>query len=277
MLRSTLCKTPVSLSDVVFQDFSTNGRMSADLFQKLCAQKLKYTDVEEDEFSATFVKLDSGGKGYLNSRDFNDWWKMQDDRHESLKFQTDEQRDQVRRIKKSFFQGTGGLGTMTPEQFRLKCYVSGYCLSDDELMEAFAELDKDNSGSVDFIEYFRWRTKEDRFAHLQHDEEYDNLAAYVHQIGDYFRLYDTELQGYLDRSHFEPLYDHLLEHGQVQEDITQVMQKVGTNSNGHVSFNDFIRWYMFEMSQPDPEQSERSKGDLGEEDLRSSRASQGGA
>jgi Ca2+-binding EF-hand superfamily protein len=254
MLRSTLCKAPATLSDIVFQDFSTHGRMSVDQFKKLCAVKLKYKDVEEDEFSATFVKMDSGGKGYLNSKDFIEWWKMQDMRYDCLKFQSEDQRDEVRRIKKSFFQGTGGLGTMTPEQFRLKCYISGYCLSDDELTEAFMELDKDNSGAVDFVEYLRWRVREDRFAHLQHDEECDAIAAYVHQVGDYFRIYDTELKGHLDRNHFEPLYQHLAEHGQVDDDMTPVMRKIDPKGHGHVSFNDFIRWYTSDTTQPDSDE-----------------------
>merc|ERR1712039_168211 len=155
---------------------------------------------------------------------------------------TTDEKQEIERIRKSFFNGTGGIGHMTPEQFRLKCYVSGYCLSDQELAEAFDKLDKDNSGTVDFIEYFRWRRQEDRFVHLQHDDEDDAVAAYVHQVADYFRIYDTELTGVLDREHFEPLYQHLIEHGQVDEPLAAVMAAVDSDNDGQVSLNEFLRW-----------------------------------
>lgn len=251
-MRSAMNKTGTSLGQIIFDDYSRGGRMSAAQFKTLCKVKLKYTDVNEDEFDATFIKLDLNGAGYLTWDQFKEWWRTADLRYESLKHHSDDEITLLQRIRTSFNDGTGGHNIMTPEQFRLKCYISGYCLSDDELEEAFSELDKDNSGSVDFIEYLQWRMSADRFAHLQHDES-DVVSSWVHEIGDYFRMFDTELSGYLDQDHFEPLYQHLLENGQVQEDVVNVMKRLDQDGDGRVSLNEFILWYHQDAVSPNSE------------------------
>merc|ERR1712060_317795 len=112
---------------------------------------------------------------------------------------------------KSFFAGTGGLGVMTPEQFRLKCYQNGYCLSDEELDEAFALLDKTGRGEVDFADYYRWRQHDDRFSHLErHSSDY---AEYIRQVSWYFRQYDTDLKGFLSLEQFYELWEGLEDAG----------------------------------------------------------------
>jgi len=252
MLRSTLNKAGTPLSQLIFDDYSKGGRMSSAQFKMLCKVRLRYTDVNEDEFDATFLKLDVNGAGYLACDQFQEWWRMPDLRYDSLKCHSDDERTLLQTIRTSFFQGTGGHSTMTPEQFRLKCYISGYCLSDEELEEAFCELDKNNDGSVDFIEYLRWRVSADRFAHLQHDKS-DAVSSWVHEIGDYFRMFDTELSGYLDQEHFEPLYQHLLENGQVQEDVVDVMKRLDQDGDGRVSLNEFILWYLQDSVAPNGE------------------------
>jgi len=252
MMRSTASKACTSLSQIIFDDNSDGGRMSSAQFKLLCKVKLKYTEVHEDEFDAAFVKLDVNGAGYLTCDQFQEWWRLPDLRHDFLKFHSDDERTRLQTIRTSFFEGTGGNSMMTPEQFRLKCYISGYCLSDEELEEAFCELDKDRSGSVDFVEYLRWRVSADRFAHLQHDES-DAVSSWVHEIGEYFRMFDTELSGYLDQDHFEPLYNHLYENGQVQEDVVDVMKKLDQDGDGRVSLNEFIRWYLQDTTAPNSE------------------------
>lgn len=231
-------------------------------FKRLCNTRLKYTDVDDVDFAATFVQLDVDNKGSLSLEQFQQWWKMHDQRHAALKSDNENEKPKIERIKKSFFLGTGGFGHMTPEQFRLKCYVSGYCLSDDELAEAFDKLDKDKSGTVDFIEYYRWRRQEDRFAYLQHDDEDDAVGAYVHQVADYFRIYDTELKGYLDREHFEPLYQHLLEHEQVDEPLASVMESVDLDNDGRISLNEFLRWYLKDVATDEQEVDSDDSSDL---------------
>lgn len=148
----------------------------------------------------------------------------------------------VQRAKKSFFQGTGGCTRMTRDDFQLKCYHAGYCLSEEELEEAFRELDKDGSGEIDFPEYLRWRQGDNRFAHLLHDAS-DEHSDYIRQVGDFFRGYDWELKGYLSVEAFRPLYDILVEQGEVTECYEKVIEQVDTNGDGQVSLNEFIKWY----------------------------------
>jgi len=228
--------------------------MSFEQFQYLCDDK-GFGDVEEEELGAAFVRMSGTAPGIQYSQ-FLDWWKMQDDRQRSLRFRSQEEKEEVQRAKKSFFQGTGGCAKMSRHDFQIKCYHAGYCLSEEELNEAFNELDKDGSGSIDFPEYLRWRQADNRFAHLLHDAS-DEHSEYIHQVGEFFRAYDSELKGHLSVEQFRPLYESLVEQGEVQECYEKVIEQVDTNGDGQVSLNEFIKWYAetwetAEESEEDP-------------------------
>lgn len=229
-----------SLSQIIFDQYSCDGSMSFEQFQYLCEDK-GFGGIEEEELGAAFVRMSGKSKG-IQYPEFLDWWKTQDDRQTGLRFRSEEEKEMVQRAKKSFFQGTGGCTRMTRDDFQLKCYHAGYCLSEEELEEAFRELDKDGSGEIDFPEYLRWRQGDNRFAHLLHDAS-DEHSDYIRQVGDFFRGYDWELKGYLSVEAFRPLYDILVEQGEVTECYEKVIEQVDTNGDGQVSLNEFIKWY----------------------------------
>lgn len=83
---------------------------------------------------------------------------------------------------------------------------------------------------------------DDRFAHLQHDD-WDEKAAYIHQIAEFFRTYDAELRGFLSQHQFSPLYESLVEAGSVESPIEEVMRELDPDDEGIVKLNDFVRWY----------------------------------
>jgi Ca2+-binding EF-hand superfamily protein len=239
----------VNLSDIEFQKYAPNGKMHLDEFKRMCTDK-NYEDVAEEELEAAFMRLNTSATGYLTYGEYLAWWKtgLFDDnqRQDDLKFQSAEEKEQITRARASFMEGTGGHDGMTKDQFMLKCYVAGYCLTEEELDEAFASIDKDANGRVDFIEYLRWRMQDDRFAHLQFS---DDNAAYVHQIAEFFRMYDTNLKGFLSLQQFSPLYESLVSAGQIQASKEEVLKQlnIGDECNpaceATVKLNDFVFWY----------------------------------
>jgi len=232
-----------NLSEVEFKKFAPDGMMDISQFKAMCLEK-NYEDVEEEEMEGAFVRLNTSGSGNITYNEYLVWWKTgvfdDNQRQVGLKFQSTEEREKVMKARCSFFQGTAGCEAMTQEQFRLKCYIAGYCLTDEELDEAFLSIDKDANGEVEFVEYLRWRLQDDRFGHLQSDDE---NSAYIHQIADFFRTYDTNLKGYLSVEQFAPLYESLLGAGRIQAPITEVVDELDVDQTGSVKLNDFVLWY----------------------------------
>jgi len=231
------------MSQIIFDEFAVDDRISAAGFKQLCARK-EYEDLTEEEIDAAFVRLDTDCSGYLEYDEFLQWWKVQDqchgDRQDELRFRSEEEKKKVHTACVSFLRGTGGEETMTPEQFRLKCYIAGYCLSDEELEDAFKHLDKENTGGVSFVDYLRWRKDDDRFAHLQH---HDDESAYFRQVIEFFRQYDTELKGYLDINQFSELYTSIVEAGWLTVPVENALRELGVMDGHVVKLNEFVRWY----------------------------------
>lgn len=237
--RSGLC-------EIVFNKFSCDGQMTVTQFKAMCEAQ-KYEDVAEEEMDAAFVRLDKSEDGYIEYDEFAAWWNEQAARSEAsrelgLKFRSDKERKFVASARKSFFVGTQGSEEMTADQFQVKCYLSGYCLSDEELDEAFSSLDKDGSGSIDFAEYLRWRQRDDRFQHLQFEE--NDRSEYVHTVGEFFRQYDTDLTGFLTIEQFTPLYESLVEAGEIETSLEDALREVDPANTGNVSLNEFLKWYV---------------------------------
>merc|ERR1719454_867163 len=232
-----------TLSEIEFKKYAPNGKMYLSEFKQLCRDK-SYDDVCEEEIDAAFLRLSTGDLGYLTYAEFLVWWKsgVFDDmqRQDALKFRSQEEKEAVIKARSSFMEGTGGSDGMTKEQFRLKCYIAGYCLTEEELDEAFQSIDKDDNGNVDFIEYLRWRMQDDRFAHLQFN---DDNAVYIHQIAEFFRMYDTNLRGCLTLDQFSPLYESLVNAGRIQAPLSEVLKDLDNGGEGVLKLNHFVSWY----------------------------------
>lgn len=251
------------MSEIEFKKFAPDGEMKLSQFKRMCLEK-NYEDIEEQEIEAAFLRLNTSASGFISYVEYLAWWKtgIFDDsqRQECLKFQSLEEKDKVTRARASFMEGTGGFEAMTMEQFRLKCYVAGYCLTDEELEDAFLGIDKDGNGKVDFMEYLRWRLQDSRFAHLQSD---DDDAVYIHQIAEFFRMYDTNLKGFLSVQQFSPLYESLVGAGRVQASLKDVIQQLDTNGEDIVKLNDFVLWYAHSdaEAEEEPESIRRAEAD----------------
>lgn len=236
----------LGLCGIVFNKFSCDGQMTVAQFKRMCEAQ-KYEEVAEEEMDAAFVRLDASETGFIKYEEFAEWWNAQASRAEAdreldLKFRDDKERKFVTSARKSFMVGTLGMDVMTSEQFHLKCYLAGYCLSDEELDEAFSSLDKDSSGTIDFAEYLRWRKRDDRFTHLQYED--NERSEYVRTIGEFFRQYDTNLTGFLTIEQFTPLYESLVEAGELESSLETALSEVDPESIGKVSLNEFLKWYV---------------------------------
>eukprot|EP00928_Gymnodinium_smaydae_P008143 TRINITY_DN1294_c0_g1_i1.p1 TRINITY_DN1294_c0_g1~~TRINITY_DN1294_c0_g1_i1.p1 ORF type:complete len:251 (+),score=45.42 TRINITY_DN1294_c0_g1_i1:42-794(+) len=232
------------LSQIVFEQYGEDGKMSLVQFKRMCSDK-NYEGMAVGELEAAFVRLDTSQSGYLDYNEFLTWWRTQEegkDRVQELRYRTGSEGARVMNARASFLVCTGGREYMTREEFRIKCYVSGYCLSEEELDEAVALLDKDGDEKIDFSEYLRWRQNDDRFAHIQHDES-DEAAAYIRQVGEFFRVYDVKLTGYLDVEHFAPLHESLVEAGEITKSLEDVIKEVDLDGDGRISLNEFVYWY----------------------------------
>lgn len=280
-----------TLSKIIFDDFADNGKMSAAQFRRVCRQKLDYTDVDNVDLDAAFVKINTSGIGFIRYDEFLEWWKLQDNRHVDALLSPEERRS-VRDAQSSFQAETGGASTMTKEQFKLQCYNAGYCLSDQELSKAFKELDSQGRGAIEFSDYLRWWRKDKRFGHLSQrprmsvkldvgqtadmrprfesvrdnedgasdsDSEEDTSLdeTGIHQVASYFRKYDSGLTGFLSVEQFNPLYENLLEVDAVSAPLEDVLRQIGGKAGAHcVSLNDFTKWYMQRRKSPEQMRAE---------------------
>eukprot|EP00927_Polykrikos_kofoidii_P071385 TRINITY_DN67649_c0_g1_i1.p1 TRINITY_DN67649_c0_g1~~TRINITY_DN67649_c0_g1_i1.p1 ORF type:complete len:259 (-),score=59.52 TRINITY_DN67649_c0_g1_i1:143-919(-) len=233
-----------ALSQIVFDQYcDEDGRMEVGHLKELCEDK--GFDIDETEIEAAFVRLDNDASGFIEYEEFLAWWKTQEmgsTRTSGLRYRSEEEKEIVGRAKKSFAVGCEGQLFMTPEQFRLKCYTKGFCLTDAELHEVFSALDKSGDGYIDFTEYYRWWSSDDRFTHLQHDEN-DEVSCYIQTVGEFFRAYDPDLTGYLGIEQFTPLFDSLVEAGEVDRSLEEVIAEVDANGDGRISLNEFLKWY----------------------------------
>lgn len=247
MNYDTKCGRKAALSRIVFDQYSSNGKMTCKQLQLMCKDK-GFEDVEEDEVTAAFVRM-SNDSGFVGYDEFLSWWQLQDERQRGLRFKSEEERRCVEKIKQSFFVGTDGSDTMDKNAFQVKCYLAGYCLGEEELLDAFSLLDTDSSGFIDFPEYLRWRQQDNRFAHLVDADE--DRVEYLNQVGGFFRAFDHGLKGRLTLEQFRPLYDSLVDQGEVQESFENVIKEVNADRDGYVSLNAFVKWYAGTWESPE--------------------------
>jgi Ca2+-binding EF-hand superfamily protein len=222
--------------------------MTLDQFKQVCHEKAY--DVEEVELESAFVDLDVSGDGTIQYDEFKRWFAQKDfvDHDEGMDGQeamvhvkSDEDKEQMMKVKESFKNVAHGDRAITADELQILVYKQGYCLSDEEVETAMGEMDKDASGTIQFIEYLRWFKKDGRFEHLQKDD--DEWNRYAHTVTEYFRKYDSELSGYLSREQFGPLYTDLKTNFEMPE-LETALNEIDCDHDQRISLNEFLRWYV---------------------------------
>lgn len=252
------------LSQKIFEDHSTDGRMNTEEF-KGALRALRYMDADDEEgrimltdeeADAAFVRLDTNESGFLELKEFQVWWRTEtataatnrgsfsEARTQALRFQDEDEEAAVKGAVEELSRATSGRAVMTKEDFHRHCYRRGYCLTLTELDEAFDQLDKDGSGVVETSEFLRWFRVDDRFAHLPRDKD-QSVRDWVNWVAQYFGQYDPEWTGVLSKEKFTEMFysegfrENLTENIEVEE----LFEKIDVSGDGRISFNEFLTWY----------------------------------
>mmetsp|Transcript_19722 Transcript_19722/g.35094 ORF Transcript_19722/g.35094 Transcript_19722/m.35094 type:complete len:255 (-) Transcript_19722:8-772(-) len=246
------------VSQTVFEKYSVDGQMTCRQLKSMLEEQ-GYTEViRDEEIDAAFIRLDKDESGLLSYPEFLEWWRAEYEpkypepapgeweepvsyqRSMGLMFLSRMESTKTKEAKSDFMRATDNATVMTKETFHRHCYRNGYCLTLDEVDQAFQELDKDGSGEVDFSEYLRWWRTDDRFKHLPQDESQE-MREWVVQVSDYFRQYDTDFSGYLDTEQFTKMFNESLSDWGLS--LEDVLDQADVNRDGKISLNEFISWY----------------------------------
>eukprot|EP01115_Flamella_aegyptia_P002637 TRINITY_DN136756_c0_g1_i1.p1 TRINITY_DN136756_c0_g1~~TRINITY_DN136756_c0_g1_i1.p1 ORF type:complete len:164 (+),score=63.79 TRINITY_DN136756_c0_g1_i1:45-536(+) len=132
-----------------------------------------------------------------------------------------------------------GSGSITREEFKNLCYDMGHYLSDQELTLAMATLDRNGSGRIDYDEYLKWWSTEDRWGKLHLDEQ--QLQALT-QASNYFRYFDKDNSGSLDHEEFKKLHADLVKNKWTTKSVEACLADLDSNNDGHIEFNEYVEW-----------------------------------
>ena len=128
---------------------------------------------------------------------------------------------------------------ITKEGFHSLCYSMGHYLDDEAYEAAWTILDADGSSFVSYDESLAWWREDDRWAHLQlNEQQLQNLV----QVHEYFRYFDVECSGDLDLAEFEQCYQYMVQSGYALKEFSSSLDEIDKDGNGKVNYNEFIAW-----------------------------------
>lgn len=116
----------------------------------------------------------------------------------------------------------------------------GIFVPQSALGDVLAEMNMDGAGQVDERDFVRWWRTSSKFAHTDEAglQRLQSAAAY-------FRYFDTDRRGSIDRAEFARLYADLVRNGLVDgaaHTAEGVLASLDADKSGTVSFNEFIAW-----------------------------------
>jgi Ca2+-binding EF-hand superfamily protein len=132
----------------------------------------------------------------------------------------------------SGFIDVGELGKMI--------YDMGHKLNEVELVAATQQLDKNGDGRISYEEFMSWWSRgEQRFSSLELSERAQKqLAASI----DFFKYYDKDRSGTIDRAEFKPVYESLKAAGHQLGTIDQALTALDKSGDGLISLNEYVNW-----------------------------------
>lgn len=130
-----------------------------------------------------------------------------------------------------------GQGKLDKQAFADMTHELGYYFSPEQLEVAWALLDSDHSGSIEFPEWQRFWREDERFARLQLD---DAQLAKVRQISEFFRYYDVDRDGSLSRAEFAKLAAQMESTGYNLKLMGFSFDLLDKDGDGAIEFNEFV-------------------------------------
>eukprot|EP01091_Cochliopodium_minus_P010874 TRINITY_DN2980_c0_g1_i1.p1 TRINITY_DN2980_c0_g1~~TRINITY_DN2980_c0_g1_i1.p1 ORF type:complete len:169 (-),score=53.12 TRINITY_DN2980_c0_g1_i1:70-576(-) len=128
-------------------------------------------------------------------------------------------------------------GHIDIEEFASLCYELGHFLSEEEKSLAIQKLDVDGSGTISYKEFEPWWKNGDRFAKLQLSQ--DELET-LRTATNYFKYFDSDKSGVLDRSEFSKLYEDMKKHNIISIPLEDCLKDLDNDNNGKISFNEYV-------------------------------------
>lgn len=99
----------------------------------------------------------------------------------------------------------------------------------------FFLLDKDGDLEVSYGEFKDWLRSGERFQRLDNHPKFERVC----RAFQYFKSFDTDDSGTLDREQFEAMMKYLGYHNQ---DMDKAFAKMDIHNNGKISFWEFMIW-----------------------------------
>jgi len=128
---------------------------------------------------------------------------------------------------------------MGHDEFKEMVYDMGHCLSETELHVAVTALDTDGSGKITFDEFTKWWANSNRFEKLKlSDAEQEQLSRAV----QYFRYFDKDGSGVLDRTEFASLHADLVKNKFTTKTLDDCLKDLDSNRDNKISFNEYVDW-----------------------------------
>jgi Ca2+-binding EF-hand superfamily protein len=132
-----------------------------------------------------------------------------------------------------------GDGWIARSEFHQLVESLGHHMDQETEEAAWTAVESDGSGKLTYKEFAAWWTTDDRWSHLQlSEEEIANLT----QVHTYFKYYDEENNGELNRAEFLNVYNYMKDSGYVLEDFELVFDEIDTTKDGTINYNEFIVW-----------------------------------
>ncbi|KCV70930.1 hypothetical protein H696_01876 [Fonticula alba] len=148
------------LSKRVFHRYDADGSNSIDKFEFQQMALSMGHFMTQTQTDLTFRSIDTSGDGQISYDEFLVWWR-QSDRFDQFEKMSPEDEDILKNCVDFFlYFDKDRSGVLSREEFRnlhnTLIERKFYNLTFDK---AFAELDQDNSGTVEFNEYISWLVK----------------------------------------------------------------------------------------------------------------------
>jgi len=130
-------------------------------------------------------------------------------------------------------------GTIETKEFKDLCYDLGHYLSDEEISMAMLILDRDGSGTISYDEFLGWWRSSDKWGMLKlPDEELEILK----RAATYFKYFDTDKSGSIDKNEFPRLYEDLVKNRFTNKTLQACLEELDTNRDNKVQFNEYVDW-----------------------------------
>jgi centrin-1 len=136
-------------------------------------------------------------------------------------------REDVMNLKEVFdaYDSTG-MGVLLPNDLKLLLTQNGFQPNKKTVYEIVAEFDQEETGGISFTEFMK----------AMDTKPYINETR--KEIGAIFKKYDRANKGHIDLNDLKEINRHLKENAD-DEVLKIMMEKVDSNRDGKISFEDF--------------------------------------